>query len=86
MHWFCKPSPEIRTHHLHLVPAMSELWRERLAFRDALRGDVGLARDYAELKIALAERHKYDRESYTDAKTLFIRQALRKPGYMNGAV
>ena len=20
MHWFCKPSPHIRTHHLHLVP------------------------------------------------------------------
>ena len=80
MHWLCKPSPEIRTHHLHLVPATSELWRERLAFRDALRGDAGLARDYAELKTALAERHKHDRESYTDAKAVFILQALRTAG------
>ena len=25
MHWFCKPSPRIRTHHLHLVPLNSRL-------------------------------------------------------------
>src|SRR5690349_14604269 len=30
MHWFCKPSPDHRTHHLHLVPFGSPLWRERL--------------------------------------------------------
>lgn len=23
MHWFCKPSPSFRTHHLHLVPFQS---------------------------------------------------------------
>jgi GrpB protein len=27
MHWFCKPSPSKRTHHLHLVPFGSLLWR-----------------------------------------------------------
>jgi len=26
MHWFCKPSFTIRTHHLHLVPFESPLW------------------------------------------------------------
>jgi GrpB-like predicted nucleotidyltransferase (UPF0157 family) len=36
MHWFCKPSPDFRTHHLHLVPFGSQLWSERLAFRDRL--------------------------------------------------
>ena len=25
MHWFCKPSFEFRTHHLHLVPYESPL-------------------------------------------------------------
>ena len=38
MHWFCKPSPAHRTHHLHLVPFRSRLWIERIAFRDFLRG------------------------------------------------
>jgi GrpB-like predicted nucleotidyltransferase (UPF0157 family) len=27
MHWFCKPSDLERTHHLHLVPLNSPLWR-----------------------------------------------------------
>jgi GrpB-like predicted nucleotidyltransferase (UPF0157 family) len=26
MHWFCKPSPSLRTHHLHLIPLASPLW------------------------------------------------------------
>jgi GrpB-like predicted nucleotidyltransferase (UPF0157 family) len=26
MHWFCKPSPQIRTHHLHLVPKDTRGW------------------------------------------------------------
>src|SRR5262245_52582483 len=30
MHWFCKPSEDFRTHHLHLVPYKSPLWNERL--------------------------------------------------------
>lgn len=25
-HWFCKPSPAHRTHHLHLIPVGSEAW------------------------------------------------------------
>src|SRR5688572_16385776 len=29
MHWLCKPSPEERTHHLHLVPLGSRLWFEQ---------------------------------------------------------
>jgi len=37
MHWFCKPKPEFRTHHIHLIPYDGELWRERIKFRDVLR-------------------------------------------------
>jgi GrpB-like predicted nucleotidyltransferase (UPF0157 family) len=55
MHWFCKPSPQHRTHHLHLIPMASALWRERLTFRDALREDLVLAQEYADLKLRLAE-------------------------------
>jgi GrpB-like predicted nucleotidyltransferase (UPF0157 family) len=78
MHWFCKPSPEIRTHHLHLVPFESELWHERLAFRDALRSQPDLAREYERLKRELAEKHRQDREAYTEAKSPFIANALRR--------
>jgi GrpB-like predicted nucleotidyltransferase (UPF0157 family) len=76
MHWFCKPSPERRTHHLHLVPSGSRRFRDELAFRDLLRADPELAADYARLKHELAERHGEDRDAYTEAKAGFIRTAL----------
>lgn len=76
MHWFCKPDPARRTHHLHLVPVGSSRYRDELAFRDRLRADPRLLADYAALKRRLAERHRDDRESYTDAKGAFIRAAL----------
>ena len=77
MHWFCKPSPAVRTHHLHLVPHGSDLWRQRLAFRDALRSDSELAAEYAELKFYLAARFRHDREAYTEAKEPFVRAVLK---------
>ncbi|HEY3491354.1 MAG TPA: GrpB family protein, partial [Solirubrobacterales bacterium] len=76
MHWFCKPDPARRTHHLHLVPVRSQRYRNELTFRDRPRADPGLAAAYLALKRRLAERHRDDREAYTDAKGAFIRAAL----------
>jgi GrpB-like predicted nucleotidyltransferase (UPF0157 family) len=76
MHWFCKPSPAFRTHHLHLVPINSRLWIERVAFRDYLRGDAAAAAEYATLKLTLAKQFEFDREAYTDAKTPFIQRII----------
>lgn len=76
MHWFCKPSDVERRHHLHLIPFGSQLWNDRLAFRDLLRRDETVRRAYAGLKSALANRYRDDREAYTDGKTDFIRYAL----------
>lgn len=76
MHWFCKPSPMHRTHHLHLVPLHSALWRARLAFRDALRESPELAAQYRALKIRLAAQYATDREAYTEAKGPFIESVL----------
>jgi GrpB-like predicted nucleotidyltransferase (UPF0157 family) len=76
MHWFCKPSQEYRTHHLHLVPYESELWQERIKFRDLLRTDQTIAEQYAELKRSLAKQHRDDREAYTLEKWPFIKRVL----------
>ena len=76
MHWFCKPSPEVRTHHLQLVPLGSRTWVERLAFRDALRQNPASAQEYAALKRRLAQDFANDREAYTDAKAPFIKKVL----------
>jgi GrpB-like predicted nucleotidyltransferase (UPF0157 family) len=76
MHWFCKPDPDRRTHHLHLAPVKGRRYADELAFRDRLRADPATAERYAELKRELADRFPEDREAYTEAKTDFIRAAL----------
>ena len=78
MHWFCKPDPRRRTHHLHLVPTDSSRFRDELAFRDYLRSHRDVAREYCALKLALAREFEHDREAYTAAKADFIRTALTR--------
>lgn len=72
MAWFCKPDPDVRTHHLHLVPVDSPRFRAELAFRDRLRGDGAVAAEYEALKRDLATRFRNDREAYTEAKASFV--------------
>ena len=74
MHWFCKPRPSHRTHHLHLVPADSPRYLDVLAFRDHLRARPDARADYEALKRDLAGRYPNDREAYTEGKTDLIRQ------------
>ncbi len=76
MHWFCKPDPSRRTHHLHLAPTDGRRYADELAFRDRLRADPETAAAYAALKRELAARFPEDRDGYTDAKSDFIRRAL----------
>ena len=71
-HWFCKPSPAFRTHHLHLIPFESPRWSEAIAFRDYLRRHSQIAAEYEDLKRRLADEHRLDREAYTEAKGPFI--------------
>lgn len=76
MHWFCKPHPSRRTHHLHLVPIGSRRYADELAFRDRLREDPEIAAEYLTLKRDLARRFANDREAYTAAKSDFVDRAL----------
>lgn len=76
MHWFCKPHPSRRTHHLHLVPVDSQRYRDELAFRDYLRAQPDTAAEYAGLKQRLAAQFAHDRDAYTDAQADFVRSTL----------
>ena len=80
MHWFCKPDPSRRTHHLHLVPTSSQRFHEELAFRDILRAHDDVAGEYAALKRRLASEFEHDREAYTEAKGDFIRRVVDHTG------
>jgi GrpB-like predicted nucleotidyltransferase (UPF0157 family) len=76
MHWFCKPGPRRRTHHLHLVPADSSRFRHELAFRNYLRNHPEAAQGYVALKKELAQKFEHDREAYTSGKGDFVRAVL----------
>ena len=75
-YWFYRPAEGEHTHHLHLTQPGSALWRERLAFRDALRADPGLREEYQALKLRLAAEHGEDTAGYTADKRAFVSRVL----------
>lgn len=75
--WFMRWANGRRTHHLHVVVHGSEVWAERLRFRDSLRASAELAFEYAKLKIQVAALHTTDREAYTEAKSHFVNVVSR---------
>ncbi len=72
---FNKGSAAQHTHHLHLTVPGSDLWRERLAFRDALRHDPVLVVEYTELKARLLRRSG-GRPYGATGKRDFVRRVL----------
>ena len=85
-HHFSKPSSHLSevTHGLHLTEPGSDLWRERLAFRDVLRADPELVAEYASLKLRLAEEHRDDVEAYTAGKREFVGRVIARAGLTFG--
>jgi GrpB-like predicted nucleotidyltransferase (UPF0157 family) len=78
-HHFSKPA-----FGLHLTEPGSDLWRERLAFRDALRADPGLAEEYAALKLSLAREHQAEPLAYTRGKRELVGRVLARDGLTFG--
>jgi GrpB-like predicted nucleotidyltransferase (UPF0157 family) len=73
-------APEVRTMHIHVVPAGDPQWDEYVRFRDVLRADAEVRQEYAQLKTRLAELHALNREAYTAAKAQFIHGVLSATG------
>lgn len=78
--FFVKPDPtgRHRRAHLHLLRPGHHRWHDQLVFREALRADPDVARDYERLKRRLAAAGGHDRESYTEAKAAFVREVLAR--------
>lgn len=82
-YWFYRPPDSVgheHTHNLHLTRPGSALWRERLAFRDALRADPALREEYQALKLLLARVHGDDGTAYTADKRAFVARVLAQAG------
>jgi GrpB-like predicted nucleotidyltransferase (UPF0157 family) len=81
--WFFKPASAARldcTHALHLTEPGSDLWQERLTFRDALRADDALRGEYQALKLRLAAANGDDLSTYTAQKRDFVGRVLADAG------
>jgi GrpB-like predicted nucleotidyltransferase (UPF0157 family) len=79
-HAFFKPADGAEhTHHLHLTVPGSDLWRERLAFRDALRADPVLVAEYAAWKVAHADGTAAG-AAYTGDKRPLVLRVLTERG------
>jgi GrpB-like predicted nucleotidyltransferase (UPF0157 family) len=77
--FFAKGDAGARTHYLSICESESAFWASHIAFRDRLRADDRLAREYARLKHQLAERFPDDRSAYGNAKEWFIRSLSDAP-------
>ncbi len=85
-HHFAKPSIQLSAarYSLHLTEPDSDLWRERLAFRDTLRGDDTLAAEYTAVKVRLAQQHTTDLAAYTAGKRELVGRVLAQGGLTFG--
>ena len=80
--YFVKGEP--RTYHLHMLLSASDAWINHLSFRDYLRQNPAVAREYGNLKKELAQKYKYDRDAYLDGKNAFIEKVLKRAGLEKG--
>jgi GrpB-like predicted nucleotidyltransferase (UPF0157 family) len=74
--FFCRGDP--RSYHLHLVVEGGSLWSGYLTLRDYLRTHADAAREFSEVKRALAARFPGDREAYMNAKSVHVQELLKR--------
>ena len=74
-HYFAKGNP--RTYHIHMNEISSQDWNDQINFRNYLLQHQEIAKEYAELKLKLAQQYPTDRPTYTDSKTPFIERILQ---------
>ena len=66
----------VRKYIAHVQVYGSDHWKKYMRFRDSLRENSDLAREYEQLKLGLADRFSHDRAGYGDAKGEFVSNVL----------
>lgn len=76
-HFFAKGPDENRAYYIHMVQSGGQKWKEYLFFRNLLRQNLEIRREYDTLKLDLSKTHADDRKSYTDSKGIFVERILK---------
>lgn len=66
------------THHLHFYRFEGEHFNNQILFRNYLRNNHDVLKQYHQLKLDLAAQYPFDRVSYTKGKTDFVQGVLRE--------
>ncbi|MCM3781987.1 GrpB family protein [Neobacillus mesonae] len=75
------PPKDVDWHHLYLCTVDNAEYRRHILFRDYLRSHPVDAKKYSQLKLNLAEQFRDDRSGYTNAKSDFVRDILKRAGW-----
>ena len=71
-----------RSHHVHVVEKSSDFWSSQILFRDYLRQHPTACAFYERIKCELAEKFRNDHDGYTNGKTEFVQEILKKAGFI----
>jgi len=76
--YFVRKAKDGVTHlsHIHIFEGTNSAVADHLDFRDYLRAEPEVAKEYEKLKVELATRFEFDTQKYTEAKSEFIRIVL----------
>ncbi len=77
-HFLSKGINEHITHHLHICHYQSDFYNQHIHFRDIVLSNPKVLKEYQDLKQNLEMKYSNDRKSYTQAKTEFILDVLKR--------
>lgn len=85
-HLFAKGTEENRTHYLHIMEKGHPEWKNHILFRDYLKSNPKVTKEYEKVKRELAKKYETDRGKYTEGKSKFIQKVIEKAESLkNGA-
>jgi GrpB-like predicted nucleotidyltransferase (UPF0157 family) len=70
--------PSFVTHFIHIMEIDGRKYKETIAYRDYLRKNKEVLKEYNDLKQKLAIKYQNERKDYTKAKDEFIKSILSK--------
>ncbi|MCZ8515799.1 GrpB family protein [Paenibacillus filicis] len=75
------PPDNVPWHHLYVCTVETAEYKRHILFRDYLRSHPEDSKMYGFLKLELAQRFHNDRAAYTNAKSEFVNEILKRTGW-----
>jgi len=75
------PPDAVPWHHLYVCATDNDEFKRHILFRDYLRSHPEDAKLYGDLKLELAQRFRNDRTAYSNSKSDFVKEILKRAGW-----